>query len=102
MLPPNAGSRLKNWDSAVVARRIRITQVRSAVGRRKIQRRTLRALGIRRHQQAVVHDDTPAIRGMIAKVDYLVEVTPAEDTLAEDTLAEDTLEEELEEVTEVD
>lgn len=52
--------------------------MRSAVGRRKTQRRTLRALGIRRHQQAVEHDDTPAIRGMIAKVDYLVEVTEVE------------------------
>lgn len=58
-----------------MARRIRITQVRSAVGRQKIQRRTLAALGIRRHQQSVVHEDTPAIRGMIAKIDYLLEVT---------------------------
>lgn len=57
-----------------MARRIRITQVRSGVKRLKSQRRTLRALGIRRHQQAVVHNDSPAIRGMIAKVDYLVEV----------------------------
>ena len=58
-----------------MARQIRITQVRSGVKRLKSQRRTLRALGIRRHQQAVVHNDSPAIRGMIAKVDYLVEVT---------------------------
>ncbi len=58
-----------------MADRIRITQVRSGAGRQKIQRRTLRALGLRRHQQSVEHDDTPAIRGMIAKVDYLVEVT---------------------------
>ena len=58
-----------------MASRIRITQVRSAVGRQKIQRRTLVALGIRRHQQSVVHEDTPAIRGMIAKIDYLLEVT---------------------------
>ena len=58
-----------------MAKQIRITQVRSAVGRQKIQRRTLVALGIRRHQQSVVHDDTPAIRGMIAKIDYLLEVT---------------------------
>lgn len=62
--------------------------MRSAVGRQQIQRRTLRALGIRRHQQAVVHDDTPAIRGMIAKVDYLVEVTLVEATLAEVTEAD--------------
>lgn len=58
-----------------MAKRIRITQVRSAAGRQKIQRRTLAALGIRRHQQSVVHDDTPAIRGMIASIDYLLEVT---------------------------
>lgn len=75
MWPPSVGSPLKSSEWEVVADRIRITQVRSAVGRQKIQRRTLRALGIRRHQQAVEHDDTPAIRGMIAKVDYLVEVT---------------------------
>lgn len=57
-----------------MADKLRITQVRSGVGRQKVQRRTLVALGIKRHQQSVVHDDTPAIRGMIAKVDYLVEV----------------------------
>lgn len=61
-----------------MADRLRITQVRSAVGRKKVQRRTLEALGIKRHQQSVVHDDTPAIRGMIAKVDYLVEVSKAD------------------------
>lgn len=66
---------MKNLEWEDVADRIRITQVRSGAGRRKIQRRTLRALGIRHHQQSVEHDDTPAIRGMIAKVDYLVEVT---------------------------
>jgi len=58
-----------------VAKRIKITQVRSAVGRQKIQQRTLDALGIKRHQQSVVHNDTPAIRGMIAKLEHLLEVT---------------------------
>ena len=58
-----------------MARRIRITQVRSAVGRQKIQQRTLDALGIKRHQQSVVHNDTPAIRGMIAKLQHLLDVT---------------------------
>lgn len=61
-----------------MADKLRIRQVRSAVGRQKVQRRTLAALGIKRHQQSVVHDDTPAIRGMIAKVDYLVEVEEVE------------------------
>ena len=58
-----------------MARRIRITQVRSAAGRQKIQQRTLDALGIKRHQQSVVHNDTPAIRGMIRKLQHLLEVT---------------------------
>lgn len=63
-----------------MADKLRITQVRSAVGRQKIQRRTLAALGIKKHQQSVVHNDTPAVRGMIAKVDYLVEVAEVEAT----------------------
>ena len=58
-----------------MAKRLRITQVRSAVGRQKIQQRTLDALGIKRHQQSVVHNDTPAIRGMIAKLQHLLDVT---------------------------
>jgi len=61
-----------------MAKRLRITQVRSAVGRQKVQRRVLKALGVKGHQRAVIQDDTPAIRGMIAKVDYLVEVTEIE------------------------
>ena len=55
--------------------RIRIKQVRSGIGRLAKHRRTLRALGIRRHQQSVVHTDSPAIRGMVRQIKHLVEVT---------------------------
>ena len=55
-------------------RRIRVTQVRSAIGFDRRQRATLRGLGIRRHQQSVLVPDTPALRGMIAKVIHLVKV----------------------------
>lgn len=55
-------------------KKLQITQVRSGVGRQTVQRRTLEALGLKRHQQTVVHDDTPQIRGMIEKVGYLLEV----------------------------
>ncbi|MDH3222283.1 MAG: 50S ribosomal protein L30 [Gemmatimonadota bacterium] len=55
-------------------KKLQITQVRSGVGRQEVQRRTLEALGLRRHQQTVVHEDTPQIRGMIEKVGYLLEV----------------------------
>jgi len=54
--------------------KIKITQVRGLVGRPEKQRRVIRALGLRRNQTSVVHDDTPAIRGMTQKVRHLVVV----------------------------
>lgn len=56
------------------AKKLRITQVRSGIGRQGKHRRTLLALGIKRHQHSVIHDDTPAIRGMINQIGYLVDV----------------------------
>ena len=53
---------------------LKITQVRSGIGRPERHRRTQRALGIKRHQQSVVQTDTPAIRGMIEQVSHLVSV----------------------------
>jgi len=44
------------------------------IGRRGHQRQVLAGLGLRRIDQSVVRADTPAIRGMIAKVSHLVEV----------------------------
>lgn len=55
-------------------KKIAITQVRSRLGRPASHRRTLRALGFTRHQQTRIHEDTPAIRGMIRKVEHLVSV----------------------------
>ncbi|UCF79513.1 MAG: 50S ribosomal protein L30 [Candidatus Eiseniibacteriota bacterium] len=59
-------------------RKLRITQVRSAIGRQKNQGVTVRTLGIRRLHHSVVHDDTPQIRGMIARVSHLVRVEEIE------------------------
>lgn len=56
------------------AKKVRITQTRSGIGRQESHRRTIRALGIKRHQQSVVHELTPAIEGMINKISYMVEV----------------------------
>jgi len=58
----------------VMAGMLKITQVRSTIGRPKKQVRTMRALGFRRMNQTVVHRDTPQIRGMIFKVKHLVKV----------------------------
>ena len=57
---------------------LKITQVRSAIGIKPKQRGTLRALGLRRIGKTVEHDDTPVIRGMLAKVPHLVEVQEGE------------------------
>ena len=54
--------------------KIRVKQVRSAIGRTKTQKRTLEALGLKKLHQVVEHDDTPAILGMVAAVNHLLEV----------------------------
>ena len=59
-------------------KRVRITQVRSGIGRKEEHRRTIRALGIKRHQQSVEHELTPAIEGMLKKVSFMVEVEEIE------------------------
>jgi large subunit ribosomal protein L30 len=56
------------------AKGLEITQVRSVIGAQQAQRRTLRALGLRRMHHTVNQPDRPEIRGMIAKVFHLVEV----------------------------
>ena len=54
--------------------RIRVTQVRSAIGYDERQRATLRGLGLRRLHASVELLDRPEIRGMIRKVRHLVRV----------------------------
>lgn len=53
---------------------LRITLKKSPHGAKPKQRATVRALGLRRIRQTVVHEDRPEIRGMVAKVPHLVEV----------------------------
>jgi len=60
-----------------MARKIKIRWVKSASGHTQDQRATVRALGLRKLQNSVEHDDTPQIRGMVFKVRHLVEVTEA-------------------------
>ena len=54
--------------------KLRITQVRSSSKRRFDQAQTLRALGFKRLQQTVEHNDTPQIRGMVKKIVHLLKV----------------------------
>ncbi|MCF6465280.1 50S ribosomal protein L30 [Clostridium sp. Cult2] len=54
--------------------KIKIKLVRSIIGRPEKHRKTIKALGLRKIGQVVEKEDTPQIRGMIALVDYMVEV----------------------------
>ena len=53
---------------------LKVTQVRSAIGRKKNQRETLRSLGLKRINDSVVQEDRPEIRGIVATVPLLVTV----------------------------
>lgn len=53
---------------------LRITLVKSPIGYTKRQKETARALGLRRMNQTVEHEDTPAIRGMLTKIGHLLRV----------------------------
>lgn len=54
--------------------KIKVTQVKSQIGRLKSQKRTLEALGLRRLNQTVEHEATPSVVGMVNKVSHLVSV----------------------------
>jgi large subunit ribosomal protein L30 len=53
---------------------LKVTQVKSSIGRKKNQRDTLRSLGLKRINDSVVQEDRPEIRGMVATVPHLVTV----------------------------
>jgi large subunit ribosomal protein L30 len=53
---------------------LKITYVRSVIGQKPDAKKTVRALGLRRLNQTVQHDDSPQLRGMVHKVRHLVRV----------------------------
>lgn len=57
-----------------MAIKLQITLKRSLIGRTENHRTIVNTLGLRKIRQTVIHNDSPAIRGMINKVDYLLEV----------------------------
>ena len=54
--------------------KLNVTWVKSGIGYARDQRQSIRALGLDRLNQSVKHDDSPSIRGMLAKVRHLVRV----------------------------
>ena len=70
-------SRLEQARCFVMAEKvkmIRIEQVRSGVGRPRLQREVLCSLGLRRIRHVVERQDSPAVRGMVKKISHLVRV----------------------------
>jgi large subunit ribosomal protein L30 len=61
-----------------MALKLKITQIRSGIGRPDTQRRTLAGLGLGKLHRTVVLQDTPAIRGMIVKVSHLITIAPVD------------------------
>ena len=56
-------------------KKLKVTLRRSMIGLSPKQEATVKALGLRKIRQTVVHDDTPTIRGMIAHISHCVSVS---------------------------
>ena len=61
-----------------MAIKLKVTQVKSGIGRPETQRKTLEGLGLRGPHKSVVLQDSDAVRGMIRKVSHLVTVEAAD------------------------
>jgi large subunit ribosomal protein L30 len=63
-----------NGNGAAAGRKVKVTLVKSSASTREDHRATVRGLGLKRIRDTVELEDTPAVRGMINKVRYLVSV----------------------------
>ncbi len=81
---PVVGRQGPKWHAATIpteetAARLAVKQIRSSIGHAETMRRTLRALGLRHHQQVVELANSASVRGMLFKVRHLVDVTPVKE-----------------------
>ena len=61
------------------SKKLRIEYVKSAIGYSEKHKATIRALGLRHLHQTIVQEDTPSLRGMLAKVNHLVKIEVVEE-----------------------
>lgn len=54
--------------------KIKVTQIKSLIGRKKNHRLSVKGLGLRRIGDSKILEDTPSVRGMVSQVDYLLNV----------------------------
>lgn len=57
-----------------MAKKLRVTLVKSVIGQKEDKKLTVRSLGLKKISSVVEHEDTPSIRGMIRAVSHLVKV----------------------------
>ncbi|HOX45149.1 MAG TPA: 50S ribosomal protein L30 [Myxococcota bacterium] len=57
-----------------MAGKLKITMVRSIIGRSRKQREVLEGLGLRRMHHSVVREDSPSVRGMVQKLAFMLRV----------------------------
>ena len=69
---PAAEVTVGKTEAAKSGKKVRVTLVRGLIGTRESHRATVRGLGLRRINHTVELEDTPSVRGMINKVNYLV------------------------------
>ncbi|NIM18635.1 MAG: 50S ribosomal protein L30 [Candidatus Latescibacteria bacterium] len=60
-----------------MAKKLKITQVKSLIGSQPKHKRTMKAIGFHHHQETLVKEDTPQLRGMLHQVRHLVRVEEA-------------------------
>lgn len=60
-----------------MTKKLKITLIRSTIGEKPKNRATIESLGLRKIRQSVEFPDQPSVRGMLARVDHLVEVEEA-------------------------
>ena len=76
---PGRGPKTTPKDQPAGNGKIQIKQVRSEIGHSWRMRRTLEAIGLKHHQDVIVKQDSPSLRGQLKQVRHLVEVTPVEE-----------------------
>ena len=73
---PTRGPKHTEKELPLTTGKLRIEQVRSGIGHSWRMRQTLEALGLKHHQDVVVHKDSPSLRGQLKHVRHLIKVTP--------------------------
>jgi large subunit ribosomal protein L30 len=65
--------------NTITTGKVQIKQVRSGIGHERAMRDTLKAIGLKHHQDVVVKQDSASLRGQIKHVRHLIEVTPVQE-----------------------